>query len=102
MDAPRTLRRLKQVGVEILDGAQSFAAPFLGRLVCVAGELSDLGNARAMDEIERRGGIIVSRVGRTTDFLVVGKNPGKSLEMAKQYGVTVIEEPALAALFETT
>ncbi|MCK6547242.1 hypothetical protein L6R52_15430 [Myxococcota bacterium] len=101
-EAPRTLKRLKAAGVEVLDGARSFPAPFLGKSVCVAGELEELGNVHVMDEIERRGGHIVARPSRTTDFLVAGKNAERALEAAKGYGTTILEESALARLFQTT
>jgi DNA ligase (NAD+) len=101
-EAPRMMRRLKQAGIEVLDGTKSFPAPFLGRRVAVAGELEQIGTVQAMDEIERRGGVIVVRVSRTTDFVVVGRNPGKQLDAAKHYGTTIIEEPALAGLFEAS
>jgi DNA ligase (NAD+) len=101
-EGPRMLRRLKQGGVEVLDGAQSFPAPFFNRLVCVAGDLEVLGNVHAMDEIERRGGILVHRVSRATDYLVVGKNAQKATESAKQYGIPVIEEPAIASILRST
>jgi DNA ligase (NAD+) len=101
-EGPRTMRRLKQAGVEILDGEKSFAAPFLGKLVCVAGELESLGNVHAMDEIERRGGTIVQRVGRTTDFVIRGKGGQKAIDAATQYDISILDEHALGYLFETT
>lgn len=102
LEAPRTLRRLREAGIDILDGVQSFPAPFLGTRICMGGELRELSQTQAIDEIERRGGTIVDRVARTTDFLVAGVNAGKALESAKHYGVTVIEEPALLSVLRST
>lgn len=98
-EASRTLEKLRQAGIEILDGPRSFPAPFLGRFVHIAGELAELGAVQAADELERRGAVIVPRVSRTTDLLVAGKNAGKAAEQAKGYGVPVIEEQALVKLF---
>lgn len=101
-EGARAVKRLKASGFDILDAVQSFPAPFLGRRVHVAGELEEIGNVHAMDEIERRGGVIVPNLSRTTDLLVAGKNSSKALESAKHYSVTVLEEVALARLIQTT
>ena len=70
--------------------------------MCVAGELEELSNVQAMDEIERRGGVIVPSISRTTDLIIIGKNAGKALEQAKHYNTVTIEEHALARLLQTT
>lgn len=98
----RAIKRLKTAGFEILDATHAFPAPLLGRRIHVAGELEQLGNVHAMDEIERRGGVIVPALSRTTDFVIAGKNSGKAIESAKHYDVTVLEEIALSKLIQTT
>lgn len=98
---PRALARVAPLGIEILDGARSYPAPFLGRTVVVAGELNK-GAVAAGDEIERRGGRLQGRVGRTTDLLVAGKKAEKDADAAAVYSVAVIEEEALVALLEAT
>ena len=98
---PKTLGRVRQLGLEILDGHRSYPAPFWGRTVVVAGELSK-GSVTAGDEIERRGGRLQGRVGRTTDLLVAGKKADKDFDTAAVYAVPVIDEPALNELLETS
>ncbi len=101
-EASRALKRLRVSGFEIQDAVTTFPAPFLGRRIHVAGELEEMTNVQAMDEIERRGGVIVPALSRMTDLLIAGKNATKALETAKHYQVTVIEEVALARLIATT
>jgi DNA ligase (NAD+) len=100
-EGPRTLKRLKEAGCEILDGEQSFPAPFLGRRIAVAGDF-ERGTSFATDEIERRGGIIQPRVGRTTDLLVRGKGGSKEFDAAAMYNIPVIEEAAFKELLKDT
>jgi DNA ligase (NAD+) len=98
---PKVLSRVRQLGLEILDGHRSYPAPFWGRTVVVAGDLSK-GSVTAGDEIERRGGRLQGRVGRTTDLLVAGKKAEKDFDTAAVYAVPVIDEPALTELLETS
>ena len=49
--------------------------------------------------IEEAGGLFVTSVGKSTDYLVAGADVGKTkLTAAKKAGVTVIDEPGLDAL----
>lgn len=101
-EASRALKRLRASGFEIQDAVTTFPAPFLGKKVHVAGELEEMTNVQAMDEIERRGGVIVPVLSRTTDLLITGKNASKALEQAKHYEVTAVEEAVVARLIATT
>lgn len=95
------VKRLRDAGYEFLDGEESFPAPFLGRRIAIAGEL-ERGHGFVSDEIERRGGIILSRVGRTTDLLVRGHGGNKEFDAAAMYDVPVIEEQAFKELLKDT
>jgi DNA ligase (NAD+) len=100
-EGPMTLKRLRDAGCEILDGEKSFPAPFLGRRIAVAGEF-ERGTSFATDEIERRGGSIQARVGRTTDLLVRGKGGSREFDAAAMYNIPVIEEVAFRELLRDT
>ncbi len=100
-EAPRMLHRLERAGLEVIDGSESFAAPFLGRCVAVAGDF-ERGIGMTADEIERRGGTIQQRVGRTTDLLVVGKNAEPAFDQAAMYKIPVLDEGALNELIKET
>lgn len=93
------LARIRSAGVTIEDGRASFAAPFSGQYVVVAGEL-EIGAVHAADEIERRGGTIQNAVGRLTDILVLGKKAPIAFDQAAMYGVPVVDEPQLVEILE--
>jgi DNA ligase (NAD+) len=97
----RDIKRLHEARFVVLDGEQSFPAPFLGRRVAVAGEF-ERGTGFATDEIERRGGTILPRVGRDADFLIHGRGAEKEFDAAAAYNIPVIEEQAFARLLEDT
>lgn len=100
-DGERYFVRLRETEVRILGGPEVFAAPFLARRVVVAGEL-EIGAVHAADEIERRGGLIQTRVDRTTDLLVAGKNAAKAFDAAAVYGIPTVNEAALLEVFGAT
>jgi DNA ligase (NAD+) len=100
-DGPRTIKRLREVGFEVLDGEATFPAPFLGQRVAVAGDF-ERGTSFATDEIERRGGVIQPRVDRTTDLLVRGSGGTKEFDTAAMYNIPVIEEVAFKELLKET
>ncbi len=97
----RLVDRLEGAGVKLVSGPETFPAPFLGRVLVVAGEL-ELGHAQATDEIERRGGLVQARVGRLTDLLVVGERAEREFDAAAMYNVPVIGEAQFRLLLEDT
>lgn len=100
-EAPDVFARLGRLQLEVAGDARVFSAPFYGRRIVVAGTF-DMGAVQMCDEIERRGGIIQARVGRTTDLLVVGPDAGQASTQAAAYNVPAIEEPALATVIRET
>ena len=42
--------------------------------------------------IEAHGGVVMSAVGKSTDFLVAGENGGSKLEKASALGVSILTE----------
>jgi DNA ligase (NAD+) len=101
-DARAVVDRLRGLGVELVGEEESFAAPFAGRRIVVAGKLETLTADRAVDEIERRGGMIDLRVSRTTDLLITGKEAQEAVEAAGAYKAVVVEESTLVGLLRLT
>lgn len=93
--------RVREAGVELVGGGRSFPAPFLGQRVVVAGDF-ELGAVHIIDEIERRGGTVQSSVGRRTDLVIVGQKAAREFDQAAMYGVPVVYEPSIKALFADT
>ncbi len=86
---------LKQLGVKTheTEGEKSETKNILnGKTFVVTGTLKNFSR----DEIERKikllGGKTSSSVGKKTDFVLVGENPGSKLDKAKQLGVNTITE----------
>lgn len=48
------------------------------------GSLEDFTRSEAEEKIESLGSRATSRVSSSTDYLVVGENPGSKLDMAKK------------------
>jgi DNA ligase (NAD+) len=63
-----------------------------GKTVVVTGTLRDFSRQQAEQAIREAGGKTSSSVGKKTDFLVVGDEPGSKLQKARDLGVEVIDE----------
>lgn len=69
-----------------------------GKQFVLTGTLQGWSRDEAKQEIERRGGRVVSAVSAKTDYLVCGEKPGSKLNQAEKLGVTVLDEEAFARL----
>jgi DNA ligase (NAD+) len=68
---------------------------FSGKTVVITGSLSQMTRGEAKDYLEGLGARVASSVSKSTDFLIVGDNPGSKLEKARELGVPVISESEL-------
>jgi len=89
--------RLKKAGLHVLQTAspegEDFAQIFQGQVWCVTGSFSRFKpRDRAMEEVKRRGGRVVSSVTGSTSHLLVGENPGSKYETARKLGTTMVNE----------
>jgi DNA ligase (NAD+) len=71
-----------------------------GKTFVLTGSLIGLTRSQAEATIKQAGGKIGSQVGRQTDYLVVGSDPGSKLAKAKQLGVKIINEDELVILLD--
>ena len=90
-----TIRRLKEVGVKMTaDRAPTVGAqPLAGKTVVVTGTLEGFSRKDAEDAIRLAGGKPTSSVSKSTDFVVVGADPGTKADKARLLGVETIDEP---------
>ena len=90
------IERLKKAGLSFTQEEgekQKVSGEFAGEVWCVTGSFQRFKpRERAMDEVKKRGGRIVSSVTGHTTHLLAGQNPGSKLEKARELGVTVVSE----------
>jgi DNA ligase (NAD+) len=76
---------------------------FEGLSFCITGTLSNFPKREiAEQEIEKRGGKVLSAVSSKLTYLVVGSNPGSKLEKAKQLNVKIIDENEFIKMLENS
>jgi len=87
------IERLRRLGVNCAGMPKPGPeASLSGKTFVLTGTLSDLSREEAKALIESRGGTVSSSVGKKTDFVVAGSEPGSKLDKALQLDVTVIDE----------
>jgi len=91
------LMRLKKAGVNVLVSAKTKRKLF-NKSFGITGTLETMSREIAQARIRELGGDTRSSLSKNTDFLVVGKNPGKKLNKAKKLGIKTITEKELLAL----
>ena len=100
------LEKLRAAGVRF-DVQEKKAAPlaaadkdgfFFGKRVVLTGTLAACTREEAGARLQAAGALVVGTVGKTTDYLIVGADPGKSkVTKAAQLGVAVVSEDELWA-----
>ena len=63
-----------------------------GKTFIFTGTLKNITRFEAEKKIRLLGGHPLSSISKTTDFLVLGENPGSKLEKANRLGVKIIDE----------
>ncbi|MBI2160371.1 MAG: NAD-dependent DNA ligase LigA [Candidatus Rokubacteria bacterium] len=95
----RVIERLAAAGVSTMERrAAAGRGPLTGKTFVLTGALEGLTRDAATDLIELAGGRVSDSVSRTTDFLVVGAEPGSKLDDSRRLGVKELDERALAAM----
>lgn len=78
--------------------AGSPSGPFFAKRVVITGTLSRYTREEAADRLRDAGATVASAVGKTTDYLVAGADPGSKLAKAEALGIPVLDEAAFARL----
>ncbi len=97
-----TVSRLRRAGLNfaVTDAEAGAARPLEGTRFVLTGTLPTLSRSRAKELIEAAGGKVSSSVGKGTDYVVVGENPGSKAEKARELGKTILSEDDLVRLTE--
>ena len=72
--------------------------PFFRKRVVLTGTLARYTREEAADRLRDAGATVATAVGKTTDYLVAGADPGSKLAKAQALGIPVLDEPAFARL----
>ncbi|HUG40599.1 MAG TPA: NAD-dependent DNA ligase LigA, partial [Longimicrobiales bacterium] len=74
--------------------------PFAGLTFVITGTLPTLSRKDAKAFIEQRGGRVTGSVSGSTDYVVLGEEPGSKADRARQLGVPTLSEDQLRELAE--
>ena len=80
--------------------AEPAAGPLSGQLFAFTGKLEGLSRQDAGERVKSLGGRVASAVSAKTDWLVVGGNPGASLQRAERCGVELLDQAAFMRLVD--
>lgn len=89
---------LFRLGVELKPmGKKKIDPSFSGKIFVLTGALEHYTRDQAAELIKERGGKISSSVGKKTDYVVVGSEPGSKFSRAKKLGIEILDEETLEA-----
>jgi len=93
----RQIKTLLDRGVSPIGKAMG---PLSGMQFVFTGGLESLSRDEAQDLVMKAGGIVSNSVSKSTDFVVVGANPGSKFEKARKLGIKIIDEKEFKRLIE--
>jgi DNA ligase (NAD+) len=96
-----SVARLRQAGLQFELTADEAEKPLAGKTFVLTGTMATMGRSEAKEKIEALGGKVSSSVGKGTDYVVVGENPGSKLQKAGELGKTVLSEEEFLELVTT-
>ena len=90
------LRKMRNSGVRVeIPKFQIANFKLQGQSFVLTGELKLMTRDEAKEKIQTLGGNVSSSVSKSTDYVIVGKNPGSKYDKARELGVKIINEKEL-------
>lgn len=86
--------------VEVTPYIQVVRTNLTDKSIVITGTLESMSRKLAEERSRAIGAVIQSSVGKNTDYLVVGSNPGSKLETAQALGIKTISEQEFLKLLE--
>jgi DNA ligase (NAD+) len=98
-----TIEKLRAAGVRLVEEhPEPVEGALTGKSFVLTGKLEHLTRGEAQARIEAQGGRVSGSVSKSTDYVVVGEDPGSKLAKAAQLGVRTIDEEALVRMLDGT
>ncbi len=88
----RLLEKLRKAGIEPTSPPKTEASPITGKSIVFTGALESMSRRQSQDLAREMGASTPSTVSGSTDYLVVGDNPGSKLSKARNLGIETISE----------
>ena len=74
--------------------------PLKGKTFVLTGTLSEMTRDEAKVALQALGAKVTGSVSKSTDYVVVGENPGSKAEKAETLGIEMLDEKALQKLLK--
>jgi DNA ligase (NAD+) len=91
-DTDIIIEKLRSYGIALERLSSSATGRLSGKSFVFTGTLKDFARTQAQDIVKSLGGSVSSSIGKKTDFLVCGKDPGSKRTMAEKLGIRVVSE----------
>lgn len=95
------LKRLLKAGIQFTPSRRpKGTGPLANKTFVLTGTLKSMERSEAKSHIQKTGAKTTSAVSKSTDYLVIGEDPGSKLSKARKLGITVLNENEFMKLLD--